>query len=370
MDMSSNKKNRIVFIDLLRALAVLMMVQGHTVDVLLANEHRDFDHPVFSTWSFLRGMTAPIFLFTSGAVFTYLFKLAGVEFNRNPRVSKGFTRFLLLVGLGYLLRYPTAEITDFAFVTAQSWQTFFAVDVLQLIGFSLLFLLISSYLAEKFRVSDYLVFALGAIFFFACFPVFERIAWSEYLPAVVAGYFYSGAGSNFPLFPWAGYVLCGGILGSYLTSPRYKMNPGRLSYDLAIGSAIFLALYWAVSWAAVATFGGGEQTSIATLMVLRLGVVLLICSVVSFAGMRLKSIPPAVVLTGHNSLPIYVMHVVILYGSAWNVGLNQFFDRSLNPWASAGSALLMIAAMIGLVVLWKRGSTLFKETFVLSGRFN
>jgi hypothetical protein len=63
-------------------------------------------------------MTAPIFMFTAGAVFTYLFRLADEPFEYNPRVKKGFFRFLLLVFIGYLLRYPTFTIFDFSDVTA------------------------------------------------------------------------------------------------------------------------------------------------------------------------------------------------------------------------------------------------------------
>ena len=44
------------------------MVQGHTVDVLLAPDLRTTELPAFAVWYFLRGMTAPIFMFTAGTV--------------------------------------------------------------------------------------------------------------------------------------------------------------------------------------------------------------------------------------------------------------------------------------------------------------
>ncbi|MCK7524614.1 MAG: DUF1624 domain-containing protein [Ignavibacteriales bacterium] len=90
----SEKKHRIIFIDLMRAFAVIQMVQGHTVDVLLAPEFRSDQYPVYFLWNFMRGMTAPIFMFTAGTVFTYLFRLVDEPFINNPRVKKGFYRFL------------------------------------------------------------------------------------------------------------------------------------------------------------------------------------------------------------------------------------------------------------------------------------
>src|SRR5512143_1782622 len=97
----SSKKNRIIFIDLMRAFAVLQMVQGHTTDVLLAGSYRSPDFPIYAAWLFMRGMTAPIFMFSAGTVFTYLFRLNHEPFKKNPRTKKGFKRVFLLVFLGY-----------------------------------------------------------------------------------------------------------------------------------------------------------------------------------------------------------------------------------------------------------------------------
>src|SRR5512147_2950401 len=129
----SSQKNRIIFIDLMRAFAVLQMVQGHTTDVLLSNSYRSTDFPVYTAWLFMRGMTAPIFMFSAGVVFTYLFRLIKEPFENNPRVKKGYKRVLLLLALGYILRYPTATVVDFSQVTPEQWQTFITVDVLHCI---------------------------------------------------------------------------------------------------------------------------------------------------------------------------------------------------------------------------------------------
>jgi len=86
------KKHRIIFIDLMRTFAVFQMVQGHTIDTLLADNFRNPDNFIYASWHFLRGVTAPIFMFTAGIVFTYLFRLVQKPFNENPRVKKGIKR--------------------------------------------------------------------------------------------------------------------------------------------------------------------------------------------------------------------------------------------------------------------------------------
>ncbi len=336
----------------MRAFAVLMMVQGHTVDVLLANDYRNMDSPFFAAWFFMRGMTAPIFLFTSGTVFTYLFKLVNEPFNSNPRVKKGFKRFLLLVFLGYMLRYPTPTIVYFGDVTPVQWNIFFAVDVLQLIGFGLLFILILAWLAEKIKVNDYLIYSIGALIFFALYPVFDKMNWSEILPHSLAGYFYKGTGSNFPLFPWAGYVICGAILGSYLAKKPDIFRTTKFSFSLLILGILLIGTALVGDLIETSVYGQSYLwTTSPNLITLRLGIVLLLNGIVSMISASIENIPRVIVLLGRNTLLIYIVHLMILYGSAWNPGIIILYSKSFNVFNTISSALLMISLMTLMVIM-------------------
>lgn len=348
----SSKKNRIIFIDLMRAFAVLMMVQGHTVDVLLSPTHRTMDSPFFAVWLFMRGMTAPIFMFTAGTVFTYLFRLADQPFKTNPRVKKGVKRFLLLVGLGYLLRYPTASLFNFSTVTDQSWQTFIQVDVLHLIGFGVLSLVISAYIAEKAKLPDYIVFGLIGLSFFILYPFVTNINWTAILPAALAGYFYNGTGSLFPLFPWAGYVVCGGVLGSYLARNPLVFKTAKFSRMLAIWGMLFIILFFFINLIEKEFFGDPNlYDSYYGLICLRVGFVLMLNGLISFLSIKIDSIPRLIILIGRNTLLIYVVHLMILYGSAWNPGLIAAFGQSFDVFNTVGTALIMITLMVSMVAV-------------------
>ena len=352
----NSKKNRIIFIDLLRAFAVLQMVQGHTVDVLLSNDYRNFDSTVYSIWFFMRGMTAPIFLFTSGTVFTYLFRLAKEPFLKNHRVKKGLYRFLLLVGLGYLIRYPTATVVIFSDVTPQQWATFLTVDVLHLIGFGIFFILLFAFISEKVGNRDTLIFSLGALFFFGLWPVAAQINWTNYFPVPIAAYFYEKTGSLFPLFPWVGYLFCGAMLGSYLAKKPLIFRTTKFSLKIAIMGALLIFIFAVLKSVENST----ENTTIKYwtdsygLIALRVGFVLILNSIVSFVSLKLDSIPRILVLIGRNTLLIYIAHLVILYGSAWSPGIILLFDRSLNVWNTIGTAFLMIVTMTTMVIVIHR----------------
>ena len=130
--------SRLIFIDIIRAFAICMMLEGHFIDGLLAPEYRDENNLIFSTWLYIRGMTAPVFFTVSGFIFTYL-----LIREQNPekmgwnhiRVQKGVRRGISLVIIAYLLRANIFNL--FSDMTDMNVRK---VDVLHCIGFSLLFL--------------------------------------------------------------------------------------------------------------------------------------------------------------------------------------------------------------------------------------
>ena len=349
---TTDQAHRVIFIDLLRAIAVLQMVQGHTVDVVLANEFRTTELPVFAVWYFLRGMTAPIFMFTAGTVFTYLFHSVKKPFETNYRVKKGIKRGLLLLFLGYILKYPTWKIFDFSGVSSEMWNLFISVDVLQLIGMSLFILIVILFIAEKLKLNYTAVFIVLSTIVFLSSPFIEAVNWLEILPAPIAAYFYSGTGSFFPLFPWSGYVIAGGVLGCYLAQNPFVFKTIRLSILLAIfgGAFILVAMLGNKILYALQIHIINPQTEPSTIFY-RMGFVLLLTAVVSYISIRVNKIPFIIILAGRNTLLIYVVHLVILYGSTWSPGVNRMWSYSFTGWQSFFTALVMIILMTLMVLI-------------------
>jgi len=343
-------QRRIIFLDLMRAFAVLMMVQGHTIDTFLGEQFRTYNSWVYNAWFIVRGFTAPIFMFTSGVTFTYLLRRFHGPFHENPRVKKGLYRFIILIIIGYLLRYPTPRMFDFSAVTYDQWLTFFTVDSLHLIGFSLLFIICLVYIAEKYSLSDYIVFSFGAIFFFAGFFYTNTINWANYLPIPFAAFLYQGTGSYFPIFPWSGYVICGAILGSYLAKNPESVKQKKFVYGLFAIGFLFTGLFVLLKEIEQLFYGHKEFWSDNTsLFFLRIGIVVILSSIMSFIAMKVKTIPDTVKRVGSHTLLVYAVHATILYGSAWIPGIYFYYGKSLNIPLSILAAVLMIILMISMV---------------------
>ncbi|OGU54477.1 MAG: hypothetical protein A2V66_00940 [Ignavibacteria bacterium RBG_13_36_8] len=339
-----------------------MMVQGHTVDSLLSDELRTFDSNFYSIWNTFRGFTAPIFMFTSGVVFTYLLRLNNLPFAENPRVKKGFKRFLLLVTLGYLLRYPTYKVFDFSDVTQQQWLVFFAVDALHLIGFGLLFVLIFAYLGEKFGIKDKFIFLLGTLFFVLLAPFVISVDWSKLVSLPLAAYLYHGTGSFFPLFPWAGYVVAGGILGSYLAKNIDAYSSKKFSYRLFIFGISFIGFSVILNQLGdVLPIAGVTWSNRLSLFLYRIGFVLVMNGIMSLIAAKVTDIPKIVRQLGRNTLLIYVIHLIILYGCAWFPGVYAYYSKSMSLEITLTAVVLMIFIMTGMVLLVEKVKNIRKN---------
>lgn len=344
----SQNSNRIIYIDLMRAFAVFMMIQGHTVDTFLADEYRTTDSLFYSTWLFMRGFTAPIFMFTSGLIFTYLLKVNSFNFSNNPRVLKGIKRGLLLITIGYLLRYPTYRIFDFRYVSAEQWTIFFTVDALHLIGFGLLFIILIYYLSQKMVVNFNFV-AIAFIFvIFILTPIIQNLNWNNYVPEYISAYLTTKNGSLFPFFPWLIYVLAGGLLGNYLRNNEIKYLQKRFVFSLFIIGLVFISIFIISNSSAFEAYNWVVSLKI---ILLRLGAVIILNSVIVYIARKAKNIPEIVMEIGRKTLLLYVVHIIILYGCVLMPGLNKFYGKSFDVTQTLIAATLMLSSMFSLVII-------------------
>ena len=127
----TSHKTRVIFIDLARALAVVFMLYGHTVDALLAPPYRTGF--VFDIWQFQRGLTSCLFLLLSGFAFSIATaRHWSSHLTISPALLRRIRRFLMFVLIGYAMHAPVAPLSRMS--TDADWRAFLGVDVLQLIG--------------------------------------------------------------------------------------------------------------------------------------------------------------------------------------------------------------------------------------------
>ena len=335
----NSKTARLFFIDAMRAWAILMMLQGHFVDGLLDNAFRDSSSTFYNLWKYFRGITAPVFFTVSGFIFTYLLiRVPQMGFN-NPRVKKGIRRGLQLLFIGYLLR-----LNLFGILKGQLYDAFFLVDVLHIIGLSILGI-VAVYLFT-YRRSRLLfpgvLFALACLLF-AFEPVYKEWTY-PFLPDALANYLTRSNGSVFTIVPWFGYTAFGAVLSIIFT--RFKDYKQVYSWAIPAAALTGLALIFYSSPLFVALY---ESTGISLFakiysnnyLFIRMGDVLVVFAI--FMLIRQLVTSQVILKIGQNTLSIYVIHFIILYGSFTGLGLYRYFHHSLSPAVVIPGAIAFMA---------------------------
>lgn len=340
-----------LFVDLARACAVLFMVQGHTLHVLLKPGHEE--DIWFGPWLFLRGLTSCLFLLLSGFAFSVVTDRHWEDFlTPTRRLARRLTRFVFFLALGYLLHFPMARFAHLPFATHERWRSFLQVDILQVVAVSLLLLQGVIALAgtrRRYVVGCSMVAGVAVL----ATPLTWRQTWTDLTPLWLASFMSSETGSLFPFFPWAAFIFIGAALGMVYARSWSLRSASAVARRLSGVGLLLVVSGAAALLLPYRPYGDIDvwRTSPSTFLV-RLGAVLVLLGGFAWAGQYVTRLPAMLQALAEESLTIYVVHVLILYGSLWNTGLGamvgpQTLGRTV-LWI-----LVLLVGMSGLAWAWR-----------------
>ncbi|MCL4550087.1 MAG: DUF1624 domain-containing protein [Bacteroidetes bacterium] len=234
-----NTKNRALFIDLLRGLAMLVMVEVHVTNELLEPSIKS--QSWFSIVNFINGLVAPSFLFVSGLVFVLSLQ-KGVDDLR--KFGKTFWKKLSRIGLillaGYSLHTPYFSVQKLMnHWTPDIIKQLFMVDILQCIGIGLLVLLFARIIFTNEK--SFYIFITVVLFFVVSFSwVFWKIDFNNFLPIPLASYFNTMNGSLFPVFPWFNFLFAGALVSKFYIDTQNKNDEKNFIRKITIIGIGFL----------------------------------------------------------------------------------------------------------------------------------
>ena len=338
--------SRIIFLDTLRAFAILMMLQGHWISGLLDTSSLDTTHWAYRYWLYCRGFTAPAFFTISGWVFCFLLLKNPIQGPKNPRIKKGIKRGLELLAWGYLLRLNLPSL-----FYGSINPSFFQPDVLHIIGVSLIFILL------LYRLFYFLKDGLGWIFLllglgvFFTEPLFST--WNlDTIPKPIVAYLVKDYGGVFYLLPWMAYVFLGAAIAFFFKNKYHnylQWTPHFLVLGLLLvflSSSIFEFVGRSLSWSLFQNIAWNN------FLFIRFGDVLILLSLFMLFQKWMKNTYWNFI--GSHTLELYIVHYFILYGSLSGYGFYKFFSNELLLWESIVSVLVFVASCVGIVFVWKR----------------
>jgi len=365
-------------LDLLRFIAVLLMVQGHTFNVVLSAEERAADWHRYH--SFVHGLTAPMFLFGAGLAF-------GVTTFRNfeqhtrfgPATVQRLKRYGWLVLIGYALQMPSLSLLRTLDLPADAVRHALHIGPLQLIGVALAVLELAA-IALRTRgryvgavATSGLAIAFGA-------PLLEQVPIERVLPLAMTAFLDARTGSLFPLFPWGAY-LCAGIVVAHLIWDAQLRAPRRnIALPMALIGFVLCGVTYTLYRLQLNIYGPHEYwRTDPQFTFFRLGVVLLVLGPLAglvttlqraarerasrtAANTALRGLRAAANI-GRESLVIFVGHLLVLYGSPLWRSLRHHLGGKLDLFDACVMAAALIAAMVALAHVWTMLRTNRKRPF-------
>ncbi len=339
---------RVWFVDIVRVLASLQMVNGHTIDAVILPALKSGDF--FDRYNWWRGLVSVGFLMVSGMAF-HVSTLARFERHRaNPvAVRARFRRALVVIAAGYFLTFPWGASSPDPARASLAWTYFFSVGILHSIGAALLVLETITLVARSARQ---VVWAAGllAVAAFTLAPLADATL-APGQAHVLLNWISHQGGSPFPLLPWTGNVFAGVVVGA-LALPRGGQTASRVVWSrlALLAGGVWLAgtVLQAVPWTLVTA--ATHPSARPAFVVANLGAVLIVTLVLSVIFAPVRTLPRLLRVVAAETLAIYVFHLVVLFG--FDVRLARRIGPTLEVPQALAFAAFMIALTTAFALAW------------------
>lgn len=356
-------KARLKFIDMARSVAILLMLEGHFIEhtfkdfksmALTVQTNGTSGNVLFDWFYFMKGFTAPLFFSVTGIVFVYLLarnKDAG--YFRNPRVKKGFSRALELLFWGYALQFAIFKQYESYFRGEfGSWVS--AFHVLQCIGMGIAALLLLYGLYKLVHYIPLFVwYFIGGTVVLCFYPYMKSLAPEHYLPEGAPSLIQNmikGPDSVFSLVPWMAFTLYGGMLGAIIARSQEKVK--TYWFPLVFIAIGLILNFWPrpifLEFDTVFSLFGLDDIHFVdnAWLFTRFGQIMIALGIFILIEKILDPKAELFLKVGQNTLPIYIIHVIILYGGLFGYGLKSFMSHSLPGWGAVLGAVIFITTFV------------------------
>ncbi len=339
--------SRLGFIDVLRGWAVLVMIETHVVNALLCPEIKD--ESFFKLLTFVNGLVAPSFLFCAGMGMAISLQKKWDDYvDLRMPLWRSVARLLFIAAVGYSLHLPFFSLSRLReLADGNAWIPFFQVDILQTIVVSLLFLTLIAVIVRKEQYFLWIAALSTAAIVFAS-PIIREMDYSG-LPVWFRPYLTTQFKSQFPLFPWTAFLTSGTVVCFLYLRMRAQGKEGVFMKRLLVFSVCCMALSLLAEFQPVTLYPRHDfWRASPEFFFLRLGLVTMFLWLI----WRAKTSWSPLMLFGQESLIVYTVHLLIVYGYTYEWSFIRYFGPHLDYAQSLGLTLILAAAMYVLAFIW------------------
>jgi uncharacterized membrane protein len=345
--------HRRAYVDWARGIAVLVMIEAHTVDAWTLLSPTVRRTVSFRNATVLGGFAAPLFLWLAGlAVVLAATRAAERTASRRAAVEMICRRGLEIFILAFLFR-----VQGFIITPGSHPVTLFRVDILNIMGPAIAVAGVVWGLAGT-PTTRVVSFAAIAAALAMATPIVRAShaldAWPLWLQWYIRPF---GEFTIFTLFPWAGFVFAGGAVGVLIAAARDARAERRLQVILgSIGVALVAFGFYTASRPSIYA-SSSFWTSSPTWFAIRLGTLMIALTATyaceaAVSAQRERRVPGAATIDplarlGRSSLFVYWIHVELVYGYA-----SWMWRHRLPLWGTA-IAFVLFSVLMYRAIGWR-----------------
>jgi len=330
------------------------MIETHVFNALLVPELKET--VFYKAVTFMNGLVAPSFLFCAGFAFAIA---ARRKWNAYISLEKPywryFVRLLFILVVGYSLHLPKFSLHQLMEVSdPKAWLSFYQTDILQAIAVSLMLLAVLVVILRTEKVFYAVTLLLTLVFVFAA-PVVRELNYENF-PVWLAPYLTLHVPSQFPLFPWAAFLMSGMLIGAWYIRSNEKGESNALVRRLAWYSFAAIAVSLLLELAPLSVYPNHDfWRASPEFFFVRLGiVVLLLCGLWWREHRKQTSANSVLSLFGQESLLVYVVHLLIVYGHTYEFSFVRVYGPTLNYLQCFGVFAGLTIVMYAMAFVWHR----------------
>lgn len=343
MATGNKSSKRLPYLDWLRGLAAIMMINGHVFHSFTHPDYRQ--NSLYVLTQFVGGMPPAVFLFLLGVTLAFLMESRRRQgLDGAQRVKAALKRAGFLFGVAFAFRVQLWLVG----LPQTHWTDLFRVDILNAMGLAVLCLSPLAALNPVARIRAGLAVGLAVAFLS---PLVSWMNWS-WLPKPLAAYIVPST-EAFAFFPWAAFVAFGLSAGSILRMVQPEQTDRLMQWVALLGLVLILGARYFSGLPYSLYPASNFWLDSPWLILIKLGVVLLALSA-AYLWTQYGASPgwSWVRQFGMTSLLVYWVHTELVYGR-WL----YFWKDALSPLQCAVISVAVILLMLGLSLLksnWRR----------------
>jgi len=341
----NDTKARLLYLDWLRGLAVLLMIQVHATNSFL---DPGFQNTLWWNLSqFLGGLAAPLFLFTAGVSIALVFdRLVEKGATSTDLLKRTLRRSAWILLLAYAFRIEQV-VTWFPY---GHWEDVWKIDILNCIAASSLTAGFAAALLKDRKKNAALLACTGAAIVLLA-PLIAPVR--SGVPGLLLSYINgNGRLDYFTFFPWAGYTFAGGAAGYLLIASRKAGREYAFMLWSAVAGALLFFIGFEVNRHPGLLLGLASYSRPSPHYVFqKMGYVLILL----YAAYRWPANRRLLLLFGQTSLLVYWLHIEFVYGRL------RMFRNSLSVPATAAQLVWLIPLMLVIAFMRMRWKTAPKQ---------